>query len=157
MKAYGKGIPLGMSIAEKIAYLDKARADDAEHFAHCVAEWWPQIRAGFTEPVSISEKAVAETLLEAICEYRFPASVAIDHDVMARLEREAQAYAKAIAAVLPLQEHPVPAGWKLVPETATQAMLDEVCCDSPYPTIVARDDVMQSIWRDMLNAAPEAK
>jgi len=53
-----KGILLGMSVAEKIAYLDKARADDAEHFAHCVAEWWPQIHAGFA--MTISEKAAHE-------------------------------------------------------------------------------------------------
>lgn len=47
-------------------------------------------------------------------------------------------------------------GWQLVPKIATQAMLDEVCCESPYPTIVARDDVMQGIWQDMLAAAPPA-
>lgn len=43
-------------------------------------------------------------------------------------------------------------GYAVVPVEPTQKMLDEVCCDSPYPTIVARDDVMRSIYKNMLDA-----
>jgi hypothetical protein len=49
----------------------------------------------------MSQADIKGAILEAICNYRFPSSVAIDLPVMAHLEREAEAYAAAVVASLP--------------------------------------------------------